>query len=199
MKMNGSKSPEPASRSERARHRHLMVGQQVGAVGDRPRDLLWVYVIYYAAPLRELTPDRSFSAVVRRRDPGPVRRPAGPAAVPSLGRGAGRAARAGPRIRALDVATGPGTVARILARLIGGRGQVAASDLSPSMIARAESKEPVPNGAPIAYTVAPAAPLPYPTGTFQAVACQQSLQYFPDGLAALTEMHRVLEPGDDWR
>ena len=98
-------------------------------------------------------------------------------------------------IRALDVATGPGTVARVLAKMIGAKGQVAACDASPSMIARAEGKGPVARGAPIAYTVGPAVPLPYPADTFQAVTCQQGLQFFPDGLAALTEIHRVLVPG----
>jgi ubiquinone/menaquinone biosynthesis C-methylase UbiE len=97
-------------------------------------------------------------------------------------------------IRALDAATGPGTVARILSRVIGRRGQIVASDSSPSMIARAESKPAVDRGAAIAYTVAPAAPLPFPDHSFDLVTCQQGLQFFPDAGAALTEMRRVLVP-----
>lgn len=100
-----------------------------------------------------------------------------------------------PGSRALDVATGPGTVARALAAAIGPGGQVAGCDISPSMVARAGSKDPVPNGAPIAYTVAPAAALPYPDASFRSVTCQQGLQFFPDAAAALTEMRRVLVPG----
>ncbi|MEZ4455081.1 MAG: methyltransferase domain-containing protein [Gemmatimonadales bacterium] len=100
-----------------------------------------------------------------------------------------------PGIRALDVGTGPGTAARALARALGPEGRVAGCDLSASMIARAEGHGPEPGAAPIAYTVSPAAPLPYPGGTFRAVTCQQALQFLPDALAALAEMHRVLEPG----
>lgn len=98
-------------------------------------------------------------------------------------------------IRALDVATGPGTVARVLSRRIGRRGQVAACDGSPAMIARAEAKPEIEKGAPIAYTVSPAAPLPYPDRSVDVVTCQQGLQFFPDGRAALGEMKRVLVPG----
>lgn len=97
--------------------------------------------------------------------------------------------------RALDVATGPGTVARALSAAVGSKGQVAGCDVSPSMIARAVSREPVPGGAPIAYTVSPAAPLPYPDAAFNAVTCQQGLQFFPDAAAALTEFRRVLVQG----
>lgn len=98
-------------------------------------------------------------------------------------------------IRALDVATGPGTVARVLAAAIGPAGQVVGCDASPSMIARAREKGVVPGGAPVAWTVAPAAPLPWPSTTFALVTCQQGLQFVPDAAAALTEMRRVLVPG----
>lgn len=94
--------------------------------------------------------------------------------------------------RVLDVATGPGTVARVLAKALGPHAQVAACDSSPTMIARAEGKGEVKGGAPIAYTVAPAAPLPYPDGSFDGVTCQQGLQFFPDALLALAEMRRVM-------
>ncbi len=99
-----------------------------------------------------------------------------------------------PGLRALDVACGPGTVARVLARSLGPKGIVAASDSSPAMITRAESKGAIEGGAPIAYTVSPAAPLPYPDQSFDVVTCQQGLQFFPDARAALTEMRRVLTP-----
>ncbi|MHB1327153.1 MAG: class I SAM-dependent methyltransferase [Gemmatimonadales bacterium] len=98
-------------------------------------------------------------------------------------------------IRALDVATGPGTVARILARVIGPKGVVAASDASPAMITRAQSKPERAEYAPIAYTVSPATPLPYPDAAFDLVTCQQGLQFFPDGAGALAEMRRTLVRG----
>ena len=99
-----------------------------------------------------------------------------------------------PGLRALDVACGPGTVARVLAKQLGPEGLVAACDSSPAMIARAESKPPVEGGAPIAYTLSPAVPLPYPDQSFDLVTCQQGLQFFPDAKAALGEMRRVLRP-----
>src|SRR5436309_15261367 len=51
-----------------------------------------------------------------------------------------------------------------------------------------------PAPAPIDYLYSPSAPLPAPTGTFDAVLCQQGLQFFPDRLSALREMRRVLRP-----
>ena len=101
----------------------------------------------------------------------------------------------GIRVRALDVATGPGTVARVLAHRIGPDGMIAACDSSPAMIAQAESHSAVTGDAPIAYTVSPAVPLPYPGQAFDLVTCQQGLQFFPDARAALSEMARVLVPG----
>jgi ubiquinone/menaquinone biosynthesis C-methylase UbiE len=40
-----------------------------------------------------------------------------------------------------------------------------------------------------------AAALPFPDQAFDAVFCQQGLQFFPDRLAALKEIRRVLAPG----
>ena len=37
-------------------------------------------------------------------------------------------------------------------------------------------------------------PAPFPDGSFDAVLCQQGLQYFPDRAAAMKEMARVLAP-----
>ena len=99
-----------------------------------------------------------------------------------------------PGLRALDVACGPGTVARVLARVLGPNGIVAASDSSPTMIARAESKPPVKGGAPIAYTVSPAAPLPYPDQSFDLVTCHGVLSYIPDPGQALKSLAPCLRP-----
>lgn len=95
----------------------------------------------------------------------------------------------------LDVATGPGTVARIAAEHVGHGGQVVATDISPAMIEIARGKSAEPGAAPIEYIVAPAAPLPVGDSAFDLVTCQQGLQFFPDRPAALREMHRALRPG----
>jgi len=105
--------------------------------------------------------------------------------------------RLAPRLgcMALDVACGPGTVARLLAERIGPEGHVVATDISPAMLEVARSKPVTPAMARIEWLEAPAAPLPMPEPTFDIVTCQQGLQFFPDKIGALTEMRRVLRSG----
>lgn len=95
----------------------------------------------------------------------------------------------------LDVATGPGTVARLAAEHVGPRGRVVGADLSEAMIAIAKAKPPTAGAATIEYLVSPAAPLPVADGGFDVVTCQQGLQFFPDRAAAIREMYRALKPG----
>jgi len=95
----------------------------------------------------------------------------------------------------LDVATGPGTVARLAAEQVGPDGRVVGSDLSEAMIGIARAKPPSAGAAAIEYVVSPAAPLAVEDGVFDVVTCQQGLQFFPDRAAAIREMHRALKPG----
>jgi ubiquinone/menaquinone biosynthesis C-methylase UbiE len=95
----------------------------------------------------------------------------------------------------LDVATGPGTVARLAAVRVGAEGRVVAIDVAQPMLDIAKAKAPPPGAAPIEYLHSLAAPLPAAAGAFDAVLCQQGLQFFPDRPAALREMRRVLKPG----
>jgi ubiquinone/menaquinone biosynthesis C-methylase UbiE len=95
----------------------------------------------------------------------------------------------------LDVATGPGTVARIAAERVGPAGRVVGTDLSAAMIAIAEGKPVIAGAARIEYLVSPAAPLKVASAAFDQVLCQQGLQFFPDRLAALREMARALKAG----
>src|SRR5437763_7964910 len=94
----------------------------------------------------------------------------------------------------LDVATGPGTVARLAAARLGSQGRVVATDIALPMLEIARAKPVIAGAARIEYLESPAAPLAAPRGTFDAVLCQQGLQFFPDRPAALREMHRVLKP-----
>ena len=100
-----------------------------------------------------------------------------------------------PGLAVLDVACGPGTVARQAARRLGPSGQVTACDLSPGMLELAAAKKPVEDAAPITYERCPADDLPVPDEAFDVVLCQQGLQFFPDRAGALAELHRVLKPG----
>lgn len=100
-----------------------------------------------------------------------------------------------PGMRVLDIATGPGTIARIAAERVGPGGTVTATDISPVMLEVARSKPPQVGAASIEYIVSPAAPLAVGDEAFDVVLCQQGLQFFGDCAAALAEMRRALRPG----
>lgn len=95
----------------------------------------------------------------------------------------------------IDVATGPGTVARLAALRLGSQGRVVATDIAQGMLNIARAKPALTRAAPIEYVESPAAPLNVPSSAFDVVVCQQGLQFFPDRLYALQEMHRVLKAG----
>jgi ubiquinone/menaquinone biosynthesis C-methylase UbiE len=96
--------------------------------------------------------------------------------------------------RVLDVACGTGLVTRIAAQRVGPAGRVVGIDLNPGMIAVARSL-PIKAGAPIEWLERSALDLRLPDAGFDAVLCQQGLQFFPDKPLALREMRRVLVPG----
>src|SRR5438105_3778195 len=104
------------------------------------------------------------------------------------------AARLAAGERVLDVACGTGVVARIAAQRVGSAGHVIGVDLNPGMIAVARSL-PAPNGAPIEWLERSALDLGLEDASFEAVLCQQGLQFFPDKALALREMRRVLDRG----
>ena len=95
----------------------------------------------------------------------------------------------------LDIACGPGTVARRVALRLGPEGRVTGCDLSPAMLEVAGGKAGMEGAAPITYCQCPADELDVPDGAFDLVLCQQGLQFFPDRLGALAEMRRALKPG----
>jgi ubiquinone/menaquinone biosynthesis C-methylase UbiE len=95
----------------------------------------------------------------------------------------------------IDIATGPGTVARLAAARVGPSGRIVATDIAPPMLAIARAKPMLSGSAPIDYVESPAAPLAAPSATFDKALCQQGLQFFPDRQGALREILRVLKPG----
>ena len=92
--------------------------------------------------------------------------------------------------RVVDVACGTGIVARLAARGVGKRGNVAGVDLNDGMLDVARAQ-----GAAIDWRQGDAEALPLADEAFDLVLCQQGLQFFPRRGAALAEMHRVLAPG----
>ena len=99
-----------------------------------------------------------------------------------------------PNERILDVACGTGVAARLAAQRVGAAGSVVGLDFNPGMLAVARSLPP-PEGAPVEWVLGSAFALPCTDAAFDAVLCQQGLQYFPDRPAALREMYRALVPG----
>jgi len=98
-------------------------------------------------------------------------------------------------MQVLDIATGSGPAARCAARRIGPAGHVTATDIAEPMLQVARAKPQADNSAPIVYIQSPAVPLRVVSQQADLVLCQQSLQFFPDRLAALREMKRALRPG----
>ena len=96
--------------------------------------------------------------------------------------------------RVLDLACGTGVVARAAAERAGASGRVTGLDLNAGMIAVARSL-PAPRGARIEWIERSAQDTGLPEAGFDAVLCQQGLQFFPDKPAALRETRRVLAPG----
>ena len=93
----------------------------------------------------------------------------------------------------LDVACGTGIVARRAAGRTGAAGAVVGLDLNADMlrVARTVSADVRPA---IEWREGSAAELPFPDGAFDAVFCEQAMQFFSNPVQALGEMRRVLAP-----
>jgi len=98
-----------------------------------------------------------------------------------------------PGWRMLDLACGTGIVARAAGTVIGPSGTVVGSDLNEGMLEEAAKHEV--HGATVEWQHADATDLPFETGEFDAVLCQQGLQFIPEKAATVAEIHRVLRPG----
>ena len=104
------------------------------------------------------------------------------------------AGRVGLKKRVLDVACGTGIVARKAAGLVGPGGRIAGLDLNEGML-RVAGRCAVQEGATaIEWYQSDVSRMPFSSGEFDTVLCQQGLQFFPDKAAALREMKRVLAP-----
>jgi ubiquinone/menaquinone biosynthesis C-methylase UbiE len=77
----------------------------------------------------------------------------------------------------LDVATGPGTVARLAAIRVGPQGRVVGTDIAPLMLEIAKAKRSIRDAAPVEYLESPAVPLAAASNSFEVVLCQQGLQF----------------------
>lgn len=96
--------------------------------------------------------------------------------------------------RVIDVACGTGIVGRLVAEKVGKSGSVVGVDLNAGMIEVAKQSAPE-TDANVEWRQGDVSALPFPDASFDMAFCQQGLQFFPDKLAALKEMRRVLVPG----
>jgi len=103
-----------------------------------------------------------------------------------------RAAGASVGNAVLDLATGTGDSALIAGRHVQAGGTVVGVDISVPMLRVANSKSLTSN---VRFIAADAMMLPFRDGVFDAVICQFGLMFFPDRIAALTEIRRLLRPG----
>lgn len=96
--------------------------------------------------------------------------------------------------RLLDVGCGTGVVARQAAPRVGGDGVVVGLDLNEGMleVADASASE---AALSVEWYRGDATALPFPDETFDAVCCQQAMQFVSDPTLALGEMNQVLRPG----
>lgn len=97
--------------------------------------------------------------------------------------------------RVLDVACGTGVLTRLAAKTIGLHGRAVGLDYNPEMLAVARRVTINPSrAARIEWREGDACALPFEDETFDIVFSASGLMSFPDRVAALKEMRRVLNP-----
>ena len=104
------------------------------------------------------------------------------------------AARIAPGMRVLDVGTGSGDTAIMLAERVGPTGSVIATDVSPTMIAAAESTVRTLGLGNVTLQVMDGAALTLPDAHVDAVVARKSLMFVGDLAACLAGIRRVLRP-----
>ena len=93
----------------------------------------------------------------------------------------------------LDVASGTGRLARTLLDVGQFRGRLVGLDRARRMLLQGRRLLGDANG--VHLVQGDAMSLPFPDSAFEAVACLEALEFFPDMAVALDEMVRVLKPG----
>lgn len=104
---------------------------------------------------------------------------------------AARIAQVRPR-RLLETAAGTGVVTRALSAQLPADVSITATDLNEPMLAQAKAALPDPR---VEWRQADALALPFDDASFDVVACQFGVMFFPDRIKGYAEAHRVLAPG----
>ncbi len=103
-----------------------------------------------------------------------------------------RVAKAGPR-QVLETAAGTGVLTRALASQLPSDARITATDLNQPMLDHAAARQP--GETRITWQQADALALPFVDASFDAVACQFGVMFFPDKVQGYREARRVLKPG----
>jgi SAM-dependent methyltransferase len=94
--------------------------------------------------------------------------------------------------RVLELAAGTGVLTRELAERLPAQALIVATDLNAPMLARAQQAG---TARPVQWREADAMALPFADDSFDLVACQFGVMFFPDKGRAFAEARRVLVPG----
>ncbi|MGH7879682.1 MAG: class I SAM-dependent methyltransferase, partial [Candidatus Binataceae bacterium] len=92
----------------------------------------------------------------------------------------------------LELAAGTGVVTRALASQLALDGRIVATDLNQSMLDHAKTRL---ADKRVTWRQADAQALPFDDESFDALACQFGVMFFPDKVHAYKEARRVLKPG----
>ncbi len=99
-----------------------------------------------------------------------------------------------PGERVLELACGTGIATREIAGAVAkGGGTLLATDLNQAMLDVARAA--VGDGAGVEYQAVDACALPFGDRSFDVLACQYGVMFFPDKMKAMREARRVLSPG----
>jgi SAM-dependent methyltransferase len=105
------------------------------------------------------------------------------------------AAGAAPGLSVLDIASGAGQPALMLAAAVAPSGHVMATDLSAGMLAVVEENARRENLTNVRVQQADVEALPFPDAAFDRVTCRFGAMFFLDPVHAMRECFRVLKPG----
>jgi ubiquinone/menaquinone biosynthesis C-methylase UbiE len=93
----------------------------------------------------------------------------------------------------LETAAGTGVLTRAITARLPASARIVATDLNQPMLDRAKSQQPL--DARIEWKQADALALPFDDHSFDVVACQFGVMFFPDKVQGYKEARRVLKPG----
>jgi ubiquinone/menaquinone biosynthesis C-methylase UbiE len=93
----------------------------------------------------------------------------------------------------LETAAGTGALTFAIASRLPAHARIVATDLNQPMLDHGAAKQP--HDSRITWQQADALTLPFEDQTFDAVACQFGVMFFPDKVHGYGEAHRVLKPG----